>query len=70
MAVLRSRWRQGVVGACQAAHPANLGQAEHGVPTTGIAAEGGQGCRVESPQGAGQDIGLPLAGPDQYGALD
>ena len=43
------------------------GQAEHGdrVAATGIAAEGGQGGRVEGPQGAAHDVGLSLAGPDQ-----
>jgi hypothetical protein len=43
------------------------GQAEHGhrVPAAGIPTEGGQGCRVEGPQGAADDVGLSLAGPDQ-----
>jgi hypothetical protein len=40
------------------------GQAEHGhrVTATGVAAEGGQGCWVEGPQGAAHDVGLSLAG--------
>jgi hypothetical protein len=50
--------------------PAQLGgrgQAEHGhrVPTPRIAAEGGHRSRIEGPQGAADQIRLPLAGPDQ-----
>jgi hypothetical protein len=37
----------------------------HRIPTTGIAAEGGQRCRIEGPQGTAHDVGLPLAGPHQ-----
>jgi hypothetical protein len=35
------------------------------IPTTGITSEGGQGCRIEGPQGAAYDVGLPSMSPDQ-----
>jgi hypothetical protein len=51
-------------------HPTTLGgrgqlQDGHRVPAAWVTTEGSQGGRVEGPQGATQDVGLSLAGPDQ-----
>jgi hypothetical protein len=43
------------------------GQLEHGhrIPAAGVTTEGSQRGRVEGPQGATDQVGLSLAGPDQ-----